>query len=67
MKMDRLTTPLAYSTSGTLMVCGFTLSDLALLVGILTGLGTFIINWYYKAKDDKRKEQNSRFGISPLD
>ena len=67
MKMDRLTTPLAYSTSGTLMVFGFTLSDLALLVGILTGLGTFIINWYYKAKVDKRKEQNSRFGISPLD
>ena len=44
MKMDRLTTPLAYSTSGTLMVFGFTLSDLALLVGMLTGLGTFIIN-----------------------
>ena len=67
MKMDRLTTPLAYSTSGTLMVFGFTLSDLALLVGILTGLGTFIINWYYKDKDDKRKEQNSRSGIRPLD
>lgn len=67
MRMDRFTTPLAYSTSGTLMVFGFTVSDLALLVGMLTGLGTFIINWYYKDKDDKRKEQNSRFGISPLD
>ena len=67
MKMERVTTPLAYSTSGTLMVFGFALGDLALLVGMLTGLGTFIINWYYKDKDDKRKEQNSRFGVSPLD
>ena len=65
--MDKLSTPLAYSTSGTLMVFGFTLNDIALIVGIVTGLATFIINWYYKAKDDKRKEQNSRFGISPLD
>ena len=67
MKMERVTTPLAYSTSGSLVVFGFTLSDLSLIVGILLGIATFMLNWYYKAKDDKRKEQAASFSISPLD
>lgn len=50
MRMDRVTTPLAYSSSGTLVIYGVQLSDVALVVGILTGLGTFVINWYYQAK-----------------
>ena len=57
MKMERVTTPLAYSTSGSLVVFGFALNDIALLVGIVTGLATFFINWYYKAKEDARQEK----------
>ncbi len=65
--MERVTTPLAYSTSGSLVVFGFTLSDISLLIGIILGIATFLLNWYYKAKDDRRKEQATGIRISPLD
>ena len=48
----------AYLTSlGTALFGGVTLHDIALWVGILTALGTFLVNWYYKAREDDRAEQ----------
>ena len=48
----------AYLTSGSLFGTGaFTLNDVAMLVGIFTGLGTFFVNWYYKRKEDQRREK----------
>lgn len=37
-----------YTASGVLVFLGFTLSDLALLLGMFLGLCTFGMNWYYK-------------------
>lgn len=34
---------------------GLTLDQVAIYVGILTAVGTFAINWYYKARADKRE------------
>lgn len=34
-----------------------TWSDLGVIIGILVALGTFLMNWYYKAKEDKRAEK----------
>ena len=70
MSMDKVITPLAYSTSGTLLVFGLTLNDIACIVGILTGIGTFFINLYFKRKEfnaKQRARENPRFSISPLD
>ena len=53
--LERFSSMISYTTSGSLIICGLTVSDLAGLVGIALGLGTFIVNWYYKAKDDRRK------------
>ena len=34
-----------------------TLQDVAMWVGIITALGTFAVNWYYKDREDKREER----------
>lgn len=38
------------------------LGDLAIIVGIICTIGSFLVTWYYKAKDDKRKDQIFRKG-----
>lgn len=56
--MEKYASPTAYSTGVfTALFGSMTLSDIALVVGIATTFGTFVINWYYKAKDDKRRDR----------
>lgn len=57
MRMDKIATPIAYSSSGSLVVFGMGLSDIALIVGIITGVGTFAVNWYYRHKESKRRDR----------
>ena len=55
--MEKHSSVWAYLTSlGTALFGGVTLQDVALWVGIITALGTFLVNWYYKRKEDKRLE-----------
>lgn len=61
--MEKHASWLSYTASGSAVVCGFTLNDLGMLVGIVVGIGTFLVNWYYKAKDSKRKAK--LYGTSP--
>ena len=51
------TTVAAYSTSGSLMVLGVTMNDLALIVGMFFALATFVLNWYYKHQQLKMIER----------
>ena len=55
--MDKHTTIASY-TSGltTTIVGGLSLQELAIWVGIVTTIGTFLVNLYYKRKEDKRAE-----------
>lgn len=47
----------AYATSAATSVAGWiTLQDFAIYVGIATAIGTFVLNWYYKSREDKRQE-----------
>ena len=39
---------------GTALFGGVTLEHIALWVGIITTIGTFLVNWYYKAREDDR-------------
>lgn len=56
--MEKHSSVWAYLTSlGTALFGGVTLQDLALWVGIITTLGTFVVNWYYKAREDSRAEK----------
>lgn len=55
--MEKHSSAVSYITGGSLFSWGtLTLNDVAMLVGICTGLGTFLVNWYYKRKEDKRLE-----------
>ena len=45
-------------TGATTSVLGWLMSsEFGILVGILLGVGGFIVNWYYKYKHDKREQE----------
>ena len=51
---------LAYIASvGTAIFGGLTLQDVALGVGIITTIGTFAVNWYYKEREHDREEERA--------
>ena len=47
----------AYSASGSLIVLGVNMSDLALIVGMFFAAATFVLNWYYKHQQLKTIER----------
>lgn len=48
----------AYLTSvSTALFGGLTLQDVALWVGIITTIGTFAVNWYYKDREHDREDE----------
>lgn len=54
--MEKSASVTAYVTGiSTAVFGGVTLQDVALWVGIVTTLGTFLVNWYYKSKEDARQ------------
>lgn len=48
--MDKVAPAVAYSANGALVLFGFTLNDIGAAVGILLGLGTFVLHWLYQRK-----------------
>ncbi len=59
--MERHSSVYAYLTSlGTAIFGGITLQDTALWVGIITAIGTFAVNWYYKLREDRRASARGR-------
>lgn len=58
-KLDKHTSLWSYFT-GTLtaVMGGITLEKFAVLVGIATSIGTFLVNWYYKRQEARRAKQD---------
>ena len=53
-------------TGATTSILGWVLSsEFGILFGIMLGLGGFIVNWYYKHKQDRREqeEHDRRMGL----
>lgn len=49
--MEKYSSHASFSMAWLLTVFGaMTLQDWAVLIGILLGIGTFVVNWYYKRK-----------------
>lgn len=45
-------------TGATTSIVGWVLSsEFGILLGILLGLGGFAVNWFYRAREDKRQQQ----------
>jgi len=57
--MSELYSRLSYFIS---LMLGLSLNDWAMLVGILTAAGTFIVNWYYK-RQHLKLAQHSKFAL----
>ena len=56
--MEKHSSILEYLTSvGTAIFGGLTLQDVALGVGIITTIGTFAVNWYYKEREHDREDE----------
>lgn len=47
------------AAAGTAVFGGITLQEFAVWVGIITTIGTFIVNWYYKEREADRRERES--------
>ena len=45
-----------YTGASTSVLAWMLSSEFGILLGIVLGLGGFIVNWYYKHKQDKREE-----------
>lgn len=54
-----------YTGASTSVVAWVLSSEFGILFGVLLGLGGFIVNWYYKHKEDKRQqaEHDRRMGM----
>ncbi len=54
------TSAAAYGTStGVILIGGMSLSDWAIIVGIICTVGTFAVNWYYKRQEFLLKQHHS--------
>ena len=57
--MERAATPIAYVASGATVLLGLTVEEwgvVGIIVGIVLGLATFSVNWYYQHKRTNRRE-----------
>lgn len=54
-----------YTGAGASLMGWVLSSEFGVLIGLLLGLGGFIVNWYYKHKEDKRqqREHEARMGM----
>lgn len=43
-----------------------TMSDVSVMVGICVAIGTYLMNWYYKFKDDRRAEKLFQLKLQEL-
>lgn len=55
--MERHASTVGYVSSVGGVMFGLTANDLAALIGAAVGVGMFLVNWYYKAKEDGRRER----------
>lgn len=59
--MEKHSSGLSYLWGGGTFFGGaLTFNDVLMLIGAVTSLGTFLVNWYYKAKEDKRNASRCR-------
>lgn len=54
-----------YAGASTSVVAWILSSEFGMLMGILIGIGGLAINWFYKAREDKRRqaEHERRMGL----
>lgn len=57
------TSAAAYGTgTGIIVIGGLSLSDWAIVIGIVCTVGTFALNWYYKRQELKLLQEQAHTG-----
>lgn len=64
--MEKYSSAITYSASGSAVVFGLQISDIAALVGAGVAVLTFIVNWYYKRKATQCKRHPGCPGLPPV-
>lgn len=52
----KTTTLGSYATAGLNLYFGMTINEWCLVIGAFCALGTFVVNWWYKRREDRRAE-----------
>lgn len=56
----------SYIGSATAIVSSLTLTDIGILVGIFTAIGTFIFSWVYQHRKDRRDQREHEARMAQL-
>lgn len=56
---DKITTTSTYVASGTAVVCGYTINEVAAMAGVIIALMTFILNAWFKWQHLKLAERRT--------
>lgn len=55
-----------YGGAGTTVASWLLSSEFGILVGVIIGVAGFFVNWYYKAREDKRKHEEHRVRMKQM-
>lgn len=63
--MSAIGSKATYTGAGASVLGWLMSSQAGILVGIIIGVGGFLVNWYYRHKEDKRRqeEHDRRMGL----
>ena len=50
-QVDQMTSPATYAASAFTVIAGLTINEWVAIGGLILGLATFIVNWWYKRKN----------------
>lgn len=57
MLLEKTVTNSTYTASVFAVISAMTLTDWGILVGILTAIGTFLLNYYFQRRRDRREQK----------
>lgn len=65
---DKFATSASYTVSGATVVGGaLSLSDIALVIGIIGTVATLVLTWYFKKRSDHREQIRHEIELKKLD
>lgn len=65
---DKFATSASYTVSGATVVGGaLSLSDIALVIGIIGTIATLVLTWYFKKRSDHREQIRHEIELKKLD
>ena len=64
--MDRASTGISYGGGIVSITAALTLTDWGIVLGMITAVATFCVNWYYQHRDDARAREAHEAHLASL-